>query len=190
MNRETTPEQGLVQAMRRVLDGRVTGGDASEWSEALSRELADAGFKVSVDYHYTRHDGHPGNCYHCGRPENPHPFVVSGTPLELRSSEGEAGRFRHWGGDDLWSCQAHPTYTGEAGTSPDLDRTMDFHQAIEHLAARDGLPQALNLTLGEVMKQEAAYQATNADRLTALDAAAPNGGHQGESARRTKADEA
>lgn len=190
MNRDTTPDEALTRAMGEVLQRRGADGDATEWSEDLTRGLAKVGFKVSKDYHYARDDGHPGNCYHCGRPENVDPFVISGTPLELRSSEGDAGRYRHWGGDDLWVCRAHLTYVaGEESTGPAWDRTMDFHEAIEHLAARDGLPEALDLSLDDVAKQEATYQSANADRLAALDAAAPNGGHQAEAARRAEAGE-
>lgn len=190
MNGDTTPDEALIRAVRRVLRARGVEGDAGDWSDALNRDLAEAGFKVSKDYHYGRHDGHPENCYHCGRPENLDPFVVPGTPLELRSSEGDAGRFRHWGGDDLWVCRAHPTYTGDPSTGPAWDRTMEFHEAIEHVAARDDVPAALDLSLGELAKQEATYQGLHGDRLAALDAAAPNGGHQGAAARRAKADEA
>lgn len=190
MDRDMTPAEALTQALEASFERRGVDGDAAEWAEDLTQGLAAVGFKVSWDYHQARDDDHAGNCYHSGRPENLEPFVLSGTPLELRSSEGDAGRYRHWGGDDLWVCRAHLTYdAGEVSKGPAWDRTMEFHEAIEHLAARDGVHEAVEMTLVDVSNQEKAYLAVNADRLATLDAAAPNGGHQARTARRSQVGE-
>ena len=87
-----TPAAALGAAMSELLDNRGVTVDSREWAADLSDRLGKAGFRIAQDYHQGRGDGHPGNCYHCGRPENTDPFVISETPLELWSSEGDAGR--------------------------------------------------------------------------------------------------
>jgi len=187
MEPKRTPEEALREVVGDMLAerGDAAAAPAAEWSEDLTRRLAEVGFKVSKDYHYrSADDPHPADCYHCGRAENPDPFVIPGTPLELQSSEGEEGRFRHWGGDDVWICRAHPTYMSGDLSEGDVERTMDLYQAVEHLAARDGITDLLHRTIDKVERMKEPYATANATRLAALDAHAPDGGHQGVAARK------
>jgi hypothetical protein len=128
--------------------------------------------------------------YHCGRPENSEPFVIPGTPIELYSSEMDAGRWRHWGGADQWLCREHPYYLGEsyAEATPDRYRTMEVFEAAEHATLhRHGLVEEardLERPLEESSLSE--FVAVNAQRLDALDRLAPDGGHAGRSESPTK----
>jgi hypothetical protein len=187
MNPETKPEEALQQAIDDMLTARGIESKiyGREWTEDLQGRLSETGFRVAKDHHWPRkRDEHPANCYHCGRPENIDPFVVPGTPLELQSSAGDAGRFRHWGGDDLWICRSHPNYLdGSRVQASAGERTMDFHEAVEHLAARDGVTDLLNKSVAEIEAMKAAYTSTKASRLSDLDRQAPNGGHEGAKAR-------
>lgn len=186
MDPRTSPEEALREVVGELMTERGDRAvDATEWSENLARRLGDVGFKVSKDYHYRgADDPHPADCYHCGRAENSDPFVIPGTPLELQSSEGEEGRFRHWGGDDVWICRVHPTYRSGDHSEGNVERTMDLYQALEHLAARDGLPDLLHRTIDEVERMKEPYATANASRLAALDAQSPDGGHRGVAARK------
>ncbi len=58
------------------------------------------------------------------------------------------------------------------------ERTMELDQALEHAAARDGLLGLAHTTNREVEQMVMRFEAEHAERLAALDAAAPNGGHQ------------
>jgi hypothetical protein len=180
--RQATSDEALSQALKAIsadLRG-ASDADCRRLSLELSQNLAEVGFRVSKDYHFATNEDHRCNCYHCGRPENPEPFVVPGTPLELNSCEGDEGRFRHWGGDDLWVCRAHPRYLdGDTVASSKWDRTMEWTEAVEHLAARDGLPDLLHRSSAEVTALVRAFGVANRERLAALDAAAPDGGPQG-----------
>ena len=129
---------------------------------------------------------HGPDDYHCGRPENVDPFVIARTPIELYSSEMDAGRWRHWGGADLWLCREHPYYVGEtyAEDTPTRYRLMEVFEATEHATLhRHGLANEardLERPLRESSLSE--YEALNAERLDALDRLAPQGGHAGRSA--------
>src|SRR5258705_3975937 len=124
--------------------------------------------------------------YHCGRPENIDPYVIPGTPVELYSSEMDAGRWRHWGGSDLWVCREHPYYVGEAfaDDTPRRYRQMEVFEAAEHATLhRHGLAdeaRGLEMPLQEASLSE--YVAMNVKRLQALDRLAPHGGHAGRAA--------
>ena len=132
-----------------------------------------------------------GTCpddYHCGRPENVEPYVIAGTPIELYSSEMDAGRWRHWGGSDQWLCREHPYHVNAAPRDGVEDkrryRTMEVTEAAEHavLHRHDLAEEAREL---EVPLQEAelmVFEAQHAGRLEALDRAAPDGGHAGRQA--------
>jgi hypothetical protein len=133
----------------------------------------------------TPNDGegeHPANCYHCGRPENTEPFTLEGTPIELYSSEGDSGRWRHWGGSDLWLCRDHPYYVGggplEGHDPAKTYRLMEDDEAAEHATLhRHGLvdeARAEEVRLREALR---AVEAQDDARLSALDRAAPHGGH-------------
>ena len=121
--------------------------------------------------------------YHCGRPENVDPYVIPDTPIELYSSEMDAGRWRHWGGADQWLCREHRYYVGEnpPEDTPRRYRTMEVFEAAEHaILHRHGLAEAARDV--EVPLQEAAlsaYEAEHKARLDALDRLAPDGGHAG-----------
>lgn len=190
MDPTTTATEALLRAVSATLSARGDGslsGSPQEWTDGLAACLADQGFKVAKDYHYDRApEGHPATCYHCGRPENVDPFILPGTPLELRSSEGEAGRFRHWGGPDVWACRTHLHAIDGRDEDPTWERTMDLIEAVEHLAARDGLPEVLAMSSDEVDALISAYYVSHTERLVALDALAAKGGHQGVAARRAE----
>ena len=166
VDREMTPEQALEAAIADLsADAALAGGTAP--AANVAEQLRDMGFRVAKDPHSNRWgppiagEGH--DCFHCDRAENTDPFVIPGTPLELLSSEGDAGRYRHWGGSDMWICREHPNFMdGDRDEGGAVGRTMEVYEALEHLAARDGLAWALQLT-----------------HRAALDAAAPHGGHQG-----------
>jgi hypothetical protein len=156
-------------------------GDVEELSAELERSLAEIGFKVAKDYHseVSRSDHRP-TCNHCGRPENTEPFVIPGTPLELLSSERDAGRWRHWGGDDVWTCRSHPGYLdGDRAEDRSWERRMELYEAVEHLAARDGLSEPLHTPQAVIWRLIDQFEAEQADWLAALDAQAPDGGHHG-----------
>lgn len=186
LDRETKAPAALRRAMAAVLEAH--GGDpleAETWSIDLERSLTELGFQVAKDYHSNvNRTDHGPSCYHCGRPENTQPFVIPGTPLELRSSEGDAGRWRHWGGSDMWICRVHPNYMdGDHMYENGWERTLELDQALEHAAARDGLLGLVHTTDREVEQMVMRFEAEHAERLAALDAAAPNGGHQGRARR-------
>jgi hypothetical protein len=185
VNPDVTSEQALKVAVAEALGAKGAIADPTALAAQLHARLREVGFAVSKDYHARSSADHSADCYHCGRPENAEPFVIPGTPLELRSSEGEEGRYRHWGGDDVWVCRTHPHYIDaeRVETSP-WERTMDIHEALEHLAARDDLPLVLAMATQEIEAKKAAYAIANRERLVVLDAEAPNGGHQGRSASR------
>ncbi len=122
---------------------------------------------------------HPADCPHCGRPENDDPFVIPGTPVELWSSETDAGRWRHWGGADLWVCREHPNFVGEdAPDKPSRYRLMEVFEASEHATLhRHGLVEEARAL--EVPLQSAAlmrYSSEHRQRLAALDARGPRSG--------------
>ena len=181
MDSKTTPINAITRAMGNMLAARgisATPEGPGGWAADLSARLAKLGFVVVKDYHYALgHESH--DCEHCDRPENTNPFVIPGTPLELRSSEGDDGRFRHWGGDDVWVCRVHPDYMDGNEVDIGRARTMDFREAVEHLAARDAKTAPLHMSSCDVIELRSAYSAANAERLTVLDASAPHGGHQG-----------
>ena len=133
-----------------------------------------------------RHNAHDD--YHCGRPENDDPYVIPGTPIELFSSEMDAGRWRHWGGTDIWLCREHPYYVGETmpdgGDRPDRYRQMEVFEAAEHATLhRHGLiDEARDVERPLQMSVLSEYEVEHAERLDALDRLAPNGGHAGRAA--------
>lgn len=185
MDRRMTAADALRQAIA-VVQGRRRGGNAN-LAAGLERELGEMGFTVARDYHRSSAAGEHIDCYHCGRPENLEAFVLPGSPLELHSSEGEAGRWRHWGGSDMWVCRAHPAYMdGDEALSDGWQRTMELHQAVEHLAARDGITAPLHTSEREIERLCDDFVASHAERLATLDAAAPHGGHQGRASRQLK----
>jgi len=191
MDPKMTPDEALAQAGADLL---ATGARAARGPEGagarLRASLAELGFAVAKDYHSrakTDRAEHDKTCSHCGRPENAEPFVVPGTPLELMYSEGDEGRFRIWGGSDLWMCRAHPHYQDGDVATGSSERWMEIQEAVEHLAARDHLEAPLHMRHADIEAAKAAYAAANAARLSALDAAAPGGGHQGNEARKTAA---
>ena len=122
---------------------------------------------------------HPDDCYHCGRPENTEPFVIDGTPVELYSSETDAGRWRHWGGADLWLCRVHRYHVGEdppeGNDVPSRYRLMEVFEAAEHaILHRHNLaeePRAVQVPLQA--QALADFQSANGERLQNLDLLAP-----------------
>jgi hypothetical protein len=127
---------------------------------------------------------HPANCFHCGRPENTEPFVIEGTPIELYSSEGDLGRWRHWGGSDQWLCRDHRYYVGggplEGHDPAKFYRLMEDHEAAEH-ATLHGHGLVDEARERESLLREALFAAESQPnpRLAALDRSAPSGGHAG-----------
>jgi len=111
--------------------------------------------------------------------------VIPGTPIELYSSEMDAGRWRHWGGADQWLCREHRYYVGEERPGGDDDskryRTMEVFEAAEHATLhRHGIVDEAR-ELERPLQQSALteYEALHAQRLDALDRLAPSGGHAG-----------
>lgn len=174
-----TAGEALREALARAA-GTADGADATVLATQVEEELRALGWKVAPDWHARPAGGRHGpDCYHCGRPENTEPFVIPGTPIELFSSEGEQGRWRHWGGDDVWVCRNHPHDMD--GDQPDVSytRAMGLGEALEHAAARDAIPKATAITIAQVNEAAVAYREVAAGRLAELDAAAPGGGHAG-----------
>jgi len=126
---------------------------------------------------------HPDDCRHCGRPENVLPYVIPGTQIELYSSEMDAGRWRHWGGSDMWLCREHRNYVGEAHdeNDPKYYRLMEVFEAAEHatLHRHQLIDEARELEGPLRMTALAEFEAVHAARLEALDRSGPNGGHSG-----------
>jgi hypothetical protein len=76
-------------------------------------------------------------CPHCSRPANDNPLRFG--PIYLASSEGDAGKWRHWGGSDIWACDDHPDWEGE-----DTDTShWDLH--------------GFDMTFGDIVDAELAY---------------------------------
>lgn len=180
------PQLGPDEALRfavlyadaRTNDARLLPRQAEDFAAELKAGLAEHGYHV--EHQYITHpvgekrEQHHADCYHCGRPENDDPFVVPGSKLrlELYSSETDAGRFRHWGGSDLWVCRNHKYPDDHVQR---WVRTMEWTEAVDHMYARDDVD--LRNMMFEIPKEVDLYLDDHAARLQDLDRSAPHGGH-------------